>query len=488
MARWPTIHDLAQASPEDVLSAWRGLGYYSRASRIHAAAKKMVDDPKRKGMLPSRVEDLQKEVPGVGRYTAGAISSIVFGQPAPMLDGNVIRVLSRQLGIYADTKSSKHVIDSLWTAAEQLVQTVASDVAANGTEKATASTSSSDRPGRWGQALMELGSTICTPRPSCAQCPIRASCRAYGEGEALAIRQGAMPQTQTIHRHTTDDIPNTSVDVGDIEDLCKICEPLEVVECDATVENEFDEEVEREELGEEEQNKGSVLTNGSNGSTHRIINGSSNKAKKGNKQMSLSSFSFTTSIKKATKVVVNDGQGEGHSVSKAPNRRALDIIEAHVRNFPMRVAKKVIRQEEAIVVALRRRRQHPETSGWEWKLHQRPAKGLLADMWEMPSKTIEEPESAARTATQRKKLALAFIDELGQEADDAKLKGEMGSVPWVFSHLKLTMHVFLVELKGSEEGGKSPEKREKWSSTAQVEDENMGTGMKHCWALVKDVK
>lgn len=97
MARWPTIHDLAKAEPDEVLAAWRGLGYYSRATRIHEAAKIVCGDPELKGLLPRDVEELVKKVPGVGRYTAGAISAIVFGRAAPMVDGNVLRVLSRQL-------------------------------------------------------------------------------------------------------------------------------------------------------------------------------------------------------------------------------------------------------------------------------------------------------------------------------------------------------------------------------------------------------
>lgn len=480
MARWPTIHDLASANPEDVLSAWRGLGYYSRASRIHAAAQKVVNDPARNGLLPRHVDELQKEVPGVGRYTAGAISSIVFGEPAPMLDGNVVRVLSRQLGIYADTKSSKHVVDSLWTAAEQLVGAVAGDADDSSTK------GPSDRPGRWGQALMELGSTVCTPKPSCGQCPIQGSCRAYGEGEVLALRQGALKDPQAIHSHQTPDA--SAADIDDVEDLCKICEPLEVVEEEALV---------KADVEEEEDGESRTAVTKSNGSK-RTANQSSNGKKKEGKQMSLASFSFTANAKEG------QGRTKEKSCPKALNQRALDIIEAHVRQFPMRVAKKAIRQEEAIVIALRRRRCSSPSSrggtsqGWEWKLHQRPPKGLLADMWEMPSKTIDEPGERAKTGAQRKTLALDFVEELKRRGVAAKLKREMGSVPWVFSHLKLTMHVFLVEMDGEEGEGKGEKeeegeesgterKRKRWASTAQVEGENMGTGMRHCWALVKGV-
>ncbi|KAK5635289.1 hypothetical protein RRF57_011001 [Xylaria bambusicola] len=106
MAKWPTIHELAAATSDDVLAAWRGLGYYSRATRIHEAAKLVCKDPETNGLLPSSVDTLVANVPGVGRYTAGAISAIVFGKAAPMVDGNVLRVLSRQLGLLGDVKTT----------------------------------------------------------------------------------------------------------------------------------------------------------------------------------------------------------------------------------------------------------------------------------------------------------------------------------------------------------------------------------------------
>ncbi|PKI84532.1 hypothetical protein MVES_001649 [Malassezia vespertilionis] len=124
MERWPTIEALASATRDDVLSAWRGLGYYSRATRIHQAAQSVVHHPTLQGMLPAHVEDLQKMVPGVGRYTAGAISSIVFGHAVPILDGNIARVLSRQTGLYADPKS-KATVDLLWDMARLLVEQAA---------------------------------------------------------------------------------------------------------------------------------------------------------------------------------------------------------------------------------------------------------------------------------------------------------------------------------------------------------------------------
>lgn len=191
MAKWPSIDLLAAAPEEEVLAAWRGLGYYSRATRIHTAAKQVVADPELHGVLPQTPPELEK-VPGIGAYTAGAISSIVYGRAVPILDGNVARVLSRQLGLYANPKA-KATTDVLWEAARVVV------------EKAQEVKQGGATPGQWNQALMELGSTLCTPlKPACNECPIRASCRAHAEATLPASKGG----------------------VEDIEDLCKLCEPF----------------------------------------------------------------------------------------------------------------------------------------------------------------------------------------------------------------------------------------------------------------------
>ena len=164
MRRWPTIEALAEASPDDVLAAWRGLGYYSRATRIHQAAKQVVEHPELQGLLPENVDALQELVPGVGRYTAGAISSIVFGHAVPILDGNVARVLSRQSALYADPKA-KQTTDVLWAMAQKLVERVSEHAAGRSSDKKRGATPSAT-PGAWNQALMELGryvprSTLC---------------------------------------------------------------------------------------------------------------------------------------------------------------------------------------------------------------------------------------------------------------------------------------------------------------------------------------
>jgi A/G-specific adenine glycosylase len=161
--RWmralPTIGALARARPERVLKLWEGLGYYGRARRAQAAAKVIMD--KHAGQFPKKFDDVLA-LPGIGRYTAGAVCSIAFNQPAPILDGNVLRVLTRLLGIAGDPRS-KAVNARLWRAAAEMV--------------------AAGEPSRLNQSLMELGALVCVPRqPDCPACPLRCDCFAWRSG------------------------------------------------------------------------------------------------------------------------------------------------------------------------------------------------------------------------------------------------------------------------------------------------------------------
>jgi A/G-specific adenine glycosylase len=155
LAHFDTVEALASAPEAEVLRLWAGLGYYSRARNLHAAARVVVHQ--HGGVFPATVEGL-RALPGIGRYTAGAIASIAFGVRAPVLDGNVSRVLARLHCIGGDVRAQK-VAARLWTIASDEVP--------------------AQRPGDFNQALMELGEVICTPRsPRCTHCPLRGSCRA----------------------------------------------------------------------------------------------------------------------------------------------------------------------------------------------------------------------------------------------------------------------------------------------------------------------
>jgi A/G-specific adenine glycosylase len=175
LRRLPTLKALAEASEEDVLALWSGLGYYRRARMLHAAAK--VVSEKHGGDLPSDVDALRR-LDGIGRYTAGAVASIAFGRRAAVVDGNVARVMARLFAIEDDVKSSRGQA-RVWELAQDLVS--APDVA----------------PGDWNQALMELGATVCLPRgPKCTACPVVAHCigRARGiEGRLPRVPPRAEP-------------------------------------------------------------------------------------------------------------------------------------------------------------------------------------------------------------------------------------------------------------------------------------------------------
>jgi A/G-specific adenine glycosylase len=173
LERFPTLAQLAAAGPDEVMKAWEGLGYYSRARNFHRAAREVV--ARHGGRVPDDPAAF-RALPGVGPYTAGAVLSIAFGRAAPVVDGNVRRVFARW------TDAADPPDAGLWAMAERLV---------HGT-----------RPGDLNQALMELGAIVCTPRrPRCAACPVAAHCaaRAAGTQETRPARRtkGPLPHEDT---------------------------------------------------------------------------------------------------------------------------------------------------------------------------------------------------------------------------------------------------------------------------------------------------
>ncbi len=167
LTRFPNVQALAAAPLETVLEAWRGMGYYRRARHLHAAAIAIVE--RFNARVPERVEDLLT-LPGIGRYTAGAIASMAYGHAAPIVDGNVARVLLRIRGTEA-AATDRAVQSQLWDDARRLVE-------------------AAPNPGVFNEALMELGATVCVPAPAtpkCDACPWRASCAARALGKQLRI-------------------------------------------------------------------------------------------------------------------------------------------------------------------------------------------------------------------------------------------------------------------------------------------------------------
>lgn len=164
LARFPDVASLAAAEQDAVLAQWSGLGYYRRARLLHRGAQQVQEVFG--GELPRSVAGL-RSIAGIGRYTAGAIASIAFDEQAPLVDGNVARVHSR-LAALTDPKEQDAKHEGHWRFVARVLE--------RGSPRILA------------QALMELGATVCTPRsPSCASCPVRASCRAQAAGEQERI-------------------------------------------------------------------------------------------------------------------------------------------------------------------------------------------------------------------------------------------------------------------------------------------------------------
>jgi A/G-specific adenine glycosylase len=171
---FPNVRQLAAADEQQVFRLWEGLGYYRRARLLHATAKIIVSG--HGGQLPQNVDELQ-QLPGIGRYTAGAIASIAFDQRAAILEANTIRLLSRLIGYRGDPRN---------TTGQRLLWHTARDILP---QKNVA---------RFNQALMELGSLVCTPtEPECPRCPLRSICRAFEFG-----LQDKIPRAKPKQRYT----------------------------------------------------------------------------------------------------------------------------------------------------------------------------------------------------------------------------------------------------------------------------------------------
>lgn len=175
LARYPTVQDLASAPEEELLKAWEGLGYYSRARSLQKAAKEIV--ARYGGQLPADLEKL-RALPGIGDYTAGAIASIAFGIPAAAVDGNVERVLCRWDAI-TDEVGTPAVRRQIAARAQALVPR--------------------DRPGAFANAMMEMGATMCTPKnPKCLLCPVREGCMGFAQGIAQELPHKAKKKAQRV--------------------------------------------------------------------------------------------------------------------------------------------------------------------------------------------------------------------------------------------------------------------------------------------------
>ena len=181
-AKFPDILALASADVDEVLRLWEGLGYYSRARNLHKAA--VAIQQYHNGVFPSDIKSLQ-QLPGIGRYTAGAIASFAFDQPAPIVEANTERLYARLMALTDDVRSTANQ-RSLWDFATTIVPKT--------------------RPGDFNQALMDIGSQICRPQlPNCEQCPLKTCCEAFAVGK----------QNELPHRK-----PRTAI--TEIDEICVV--------------------------------------------------------------------------------------------------------------------------------------------------------------------------------------------------------------------------------------------------------------------------
>lgn len=179
MQRFPSIETLANASMQEVLAVWEGLGYYGRARNLYRAAQRVMQEYH--GQLPEEVRLLRK-LPGVGRYTAGAIASIAFSRDEPTLDGNIRRVLARYFNVSEDARSTPGE-RKLWELAAQYLPV--------------------GHAGEYNQAMMDLGASVCTPKsPDCAHCPLEDACQAKALG-IIELRPVLLPKPAIPHHIVT---------------------------------------------------------------------------------------------------------------------------------------------------------------------------------------------------------------------------------------------------------------------------------------------
>lgn len=427
IAKWPTVQSLAAADHDEVLAAWKGLGYYSRATRLHEGAKAVMARPSE--LMPDDTSGLL-QLPGIGQYTAGAISSIAFGRAEPVLDGNVARVLSRQLGFYVDVKD-KTSSDVLWKVADQLIKEVSNHPEVE----------FSAIPGQWNQGMMELGSTICTPRPKCEECPIQQTCRAYNEGVALSKNR----QSATA--------------VPDIEDACTLCSQLDTEDLAAIPEDE---------LSDEEPKL-------------------AKKRKISAKQSNTLSKYFAIGTPSTSSNKDSEDKGE---VAESKKRKLSALskisksVNAYCALFPKKVEKKKAKEEECAVCLIELRLPDEES---KWLIEQRPSTGLLASLWQFPQTPLPASDT---TAAHRKSSAQKYVSALTAGAIDMKTARYVTTfepLVHVFTHLKLTMHAYHYRIadKGEADGLTcSGAPTRKWVDTKSMDDETLSTGMRKCWELV----
>ena len=446
MTLFPTIAQLATATADDVNTAWSGLGYYRRARLLHEAAKHVQS--KMKGQLPDTVSGLLS-IPGIGPYTAGAIASIAFNRPVPLVDGNVSRVLSRLRALHASPKDTA-AIKLHWQLAQQL---------ATGSSGSERSTDASD----WNQALMELGAVVCMPRVAeCGRCPVRQWCRA---AEEVAERRRPVGEQQwRVNRRKVE----VEVDLEERD-----------IDRDGNVSRKAS--VAKEEEREEHKMKQESATTASH-----------TKQRRGSGRVSVKQSKQTLNG-----IVLDDTPC---SICD-PQAAAPTAVVA----YPSKADKKPPTDEHVSVCVVSRRRVRGDEV--EWLLVQRPADGLLAGQWEFPSVVHSPPSTPsasssstprAPTAAQRRQVlsdGLAVVLPVSLAAVVVSSAREVvGELIHVFSHRRHLMQVqrCVVEEQADDttavEGESSDGRRWRWMTESEITAIGLTTGQRKVWALSRGAK
>lgn len=211
LAELPDVRAVAEASEDRLVKLWEGLGYYSRVRNIAKAARVLCE--KYDDRLPADY-GLLRDLPGIGDYTAGAIASIAFGIPVPAVDGNVLRVFARVTGYREDIRSDrfkKHVAEQLRTAilkyAEENKEDVSGECSGGDAGRggpASGAARISSAPGRFNQAIMDVGATVCIPngKPHCDKCPLSHLCAAFSEGLTAEIPAKKAEKARPVEKRT----------------------------------------------------------------------------------------------------------------------------------------------------------------------------------------------------------------------------------------------------------------------------------------------
>jgi A/G-specific adenine glycosylase len=174
MKRFPDFEALARSPEEDILKAWEGLGYYSRARNLHRLAKALVAMSE-----PPNTPEEWAELPGIGPYTAAAVASIAQAYPAAVVDGNVVRILARLMGESRTFSGNGEAVKAFSSTARDLLD--------------------ADAPGRHNESMMELGALICTPKnPACGTCPVAKYCRSFGTEKVGELPRIVRPATERV--------------------------------------------------------------------------------------------------------------------------------------------------------------------------------------------------------------------------------------------------------------------------------------------------